>query len=128
MSESSSSRDDKYLRVCDCQKPVLTYVSNRPHSRGMHFYTCPDSSLRGGCKFFRWIDECPSQENSGESHSSKFKMSPEDVTEDLRTMSECMRLMAGGLKHMDAEVAALRKWVKLVFTVLMLVAVAVFFK
>ncbi|KAH6772024.1 hypothetical protein C2S51_010428 [Perilla frutescens var. frutescens] len=55
-------------------------------------------------------------------------MSPEDVTEDMRTMAECMRLMAGGLKHRDADVAALRKWVKLVFTVLMLVAAAVFFK
>ncbi|KAH6827641.1 hypothetical protein C2S53_018899 [Perilla frutescens var. hirtella] len=81
MSESSSRRGDKYFLVCDCQKPVRTYVSNRPHSR----------------------------ENSGESHSSKFKMSPEDVTEDMRTMAECMRLMARGLKHTDAEVAALRK-------------------
>ncbi|KAH6786008.1 hypothetical protein C2S51_038463 [Perilla frutescens var. frutescens] len=55
-------------------------------------------------------------------------MSPENVTDDMRKMAECMMMMAGGLKHTDAEVAALRKWVKLMFTVLMLVAAAVFFK
>ncbi|KAH6826666.1 hypothetical protein C2S53_010555 [Perilla frutescens var. hirtella] len=108
------------------KKPVRAYVSNRAHSKGMFFYTCSDS-LRGGCKFFRWVDECSSQDNSGEFDSSKVKMSTEDIAHDMKIMAECMMQMSEDMKKMAADVANIRKLGKAMVLVFLFYAVVVFF-